>query len=394
MKESVIFNWVDKTGQLKKVPMETKRFTIGRSKDSSLVINDSVISPHHALIEMVENSLQITDCGSVTNTFVNGKQITKSQILHNGDIILLGDSIKLTVLFNPNIDKAHTSLAATAPQTNNLTQKPLLISPLIIMFGLIILILGIGGLLLFILPPAKDSQPDQKHSVTRVSPTTEPTINPTPTPLISDNSEIGTKSPDLPLADEQIEKAAIEVVRRISNDDKPYIFPEGVLKELKTRIDKYQHQASLVNTLMTLNPAAEKLAVLARQEGIEPALLLYIILAQAEGSKIENNLNEVAKLSLEQLVTLRATFGGGSADSSLIIIAAYRMGGGTKKSHPLLAVMRKIVKNPQTERNIWFLHEKGGISDNIYNFVLDFLTLGVIAQNPQLYGIKAIALSY
>jgi hypothetical protein len=56
--------------------------------------------------------------------------------------------------------------------------------------------------------------------------------------------------------------------------------------------------------------------------------------------------------------------------------------------------MRKVVKNPQTDRNVWYLREKGGLSEDAYNFVLDFLALGIIAQNPKLYAIEATSLSY
>ncbi len=194
--------------------------------------------------------------------------------------------------------------------------------------------------------------------------------------------------------DQQFEKATIELIRRISSDDKPYVFPEAVLQEIKTKVESYRNQPFLVNTLLALNQEAEKLALLARQEGIEPALLFYIVLAQSEGSKQSHELNAMAKKTLEELVTLRATFGSGLADSSLIIVAAYRMGSGTKKSHPLLAIMRRSVKNPQTERNVWFLREHGELNDDVYNFIINFLALGLIGQNPRVYGINAPAFSY
>ena len=194
--------------------------------------------------------------------------------------------------------------------------------------------------------------------------------------------------------DKQFEKATVELIRRISSDDKPYVFPEKALQDIKAKVESYQNQPSIANTLLVLNQEAEKLALLARQEGIEPALLFYVVLAESEGGKQSHELNAMAKKVLEELVTLRATFGSGLADSSLIIVAAYRMGSGTKKSHPLLAMMRKSVKNPQTERNVWFLREHGELNDDVYNFIINFLALGLIGQNPRAYGINASAFSY
>jgi len=192
--------------------------------------------------------------------------------------------------------------------------------------------------------------------------------------------------------DQQFERSVIELIRRISSDDKPYVFPETALQEIKARVENYKNQPLVANTLFSLNQQTEKLALLARQEGVEPALLFYILLVELTNNKEHYELNIMAKKVLTELIALRATFGTTLADSSLIIIAAYRMGSGTKKSHPLLAVMRRIVKNPQTERNIWFLREQGEINDDVYNFTIDCLALGLIGQNPKAYGINAPAI--
>ncbi|HVF90418.1 MAG TPA: hypothetical protein VNH22_10150, partial [Blastocatellia bacterium] len=96
---------------------------------------------------------------------------------------------------------------------------------------------------------------------------------------------------------------------------------------------------------------------------------------------------------MPELLSLKATFGTEMADKSLILVAAYRMGGGTRKSHPLLATMRRLVNNPLRDRNVWYLHERGGLDADVYNFVLSFIALGIIAQNPSQYGIAASPLA-
>jgi hypothetical protein len=97
---------------------------------------------------------------------------------------------------------------------------------------------------------------------------------------------------------------------------------------------------------------------------------------------------------MPDLLSLRKTLGTESADKSLILVAAYKMGGGTKKSHPLLRTMTRVVKNPLTDRNVWFLRERGSLDDQPYQFVVNFLALGVIAENPRRFGITAPAIAY
>jgi hypothetical protein len=47
-----------------------------------------------------------------------------------------------------------------------------------------------------------------------------------------------------------------------------------------------------------------------------------------------------------------------------------------------------------TIRSIWYLHEHQTISDETYAFVLRFLAIGAIAQNPQAFGIPAEPLTF
>jgi hypothetical protein len=94
------------------------------------------------------------------------------------------------------------------------------------------------------------------------------------------------------------------------------------------------------------------------------------------------------------LVELRKTLGTESADKSLILVAAYRMGGGTKRSHPLIRIMTRVIKNPLTDRNVWYLREQGALDDEVYTFIVRFLALGAIAESPRRFGVKAQALSF
>jgi sigma-B regulation protein RsbU (phosphoserine phosphatase) len=79
--------------------LEKGKFTVGRSTQGDLVINDSTVSRKHAEIEIVdENTVSLTDLGSHNGTTVNGYAITDSAGLHHGDIISFGRvEFKITI---------------------------------------------------------------------------------------------------------------------------------------------------------------------------------------------------------------------------------------------------------------------------------------------------------
>jgi len=104
-----------KQGDSFSVPLKKERVSIGRSADNEIPISDPFCSGHHALVAPTEKGFAITDCGSKNGTYVNGKKITGSLDLKEGDEILIGS---VRILF----DKAMvTSVEVTdvpTPQTN------------------------------------------------------------------------------------------------------------------------------------------------------------------------------------------------------------------------------------------------------------------------------------
>ena len=62
---------------------------IGR-QDADLVLDDTQVSRHHALIRWVHGELQLDDLRSTNGTRVNGVQIDGSRTLQDGDVITVG----------------------------------------------------------------------------------------------------------------------------------------------------------------------------------------------------------------------------------------------------------------------------------------------------------------
>src|SRR5438128_179341 len=81
----------------RQIAIRSNRFTIGRSADNDLSVDDPGLSRRHALIEIFDGVAEISDCGSQNGTFVNDRPIAESARLNDGDLISLGSVCNITV---------------------------------------------------------------------------------------------------------------------------------------------------------------------------------------------------------------------------------------------------------------------------------------------------------
>lgn len=72
----------------KAVPLDQLVFSIGRSHDNTLVLDDPRISRHHAEIRVIRDHFVLFDLNSSGGTFVNGLR-TGQGLLYPGDLISL-----------------------------------------------------------------------------------------------------------------------------------------------------------------------------------------------------------------------------------------------------------------------------------------------------------------
>lgn len=380
------------------IPVNSKRFTIGRDPDNELQIPEAELSRRHAIIENFDGVIQISDCGSQNGTLVNGLELTGSTTLSDGDVIVLGGACELRISIIRNggqHDGVSAALRDALPPTPIRMRQSLhplgntssFSVPLIAALAVVIII-GATAILLTISnnrgqqrsSPISINQGHNNDTVAQTDRSPLPNEN-----LNQDKSGPSDNSSSMPI--EQVESAAIQVIRRISSDDKTYSFSEKALHDVEEKVREYR-SSNLSSVFSSLQRASPALSSQARQQGIEPGLLIFMSLAESDGGRVGDPAL-LARNLMPDLLALRATFGTNDADSSLIIVAAYRMGRGEKRSHPLLATMRRIVKNPLSQRNVWYLHDRGGLSQETYDFVIRFLALAVIAQDPTRFGIQA-----
>jgi len=73
------------------VPLDAPEFSIGRSRDSGVVVADAKVSRAHAVLTERADTWVIEDLGSKNGTWVNGRRISGPTRLVHGDMVQLGD---------------------------------------------------------------------------------------------------------------------------------------------------------------------------------------------------------------------------------------------------------------------------------------------------------------
>lgn len=184
----------------------------------------------------------------------------------------------------------------------------------------------------------------------------------------------------------RIEEDAKQVMRRISRDNRPYSFNEDTIRTIHVRAQEISRVKGLPRSLQVLQSQTEAIRARAATEGLQPSLVGLVALALTKGEQAENLMKTVST-ALPVLGSLNKTFGSSEADGSLLLIAAFREGTGTRRSHPLLRRMNQVVNNPMTERNVWYLYEQNILAQDAYDLVVDTIALGVIVRNPRHFGL-------
>lgn len=67
--------------------------TIGRAEDNAVSLaGDDFASGYHARVESARDGVWIVDLGSTNGTYVNGELLNGRRLLHQGDLVQVGDT--------------------------------------------------------------------------------------------------------------------------------------------------------------------------------------------------------------------------------------------------------------------------------------------------------------
>jgi pSer/pThr/pTyr-binding forkhead associated (FHA) protein len=382
--------------------VRSESFTIGREAGNDLVLNDVGMSRRHALLTNYGGVVQVADCGSSNGTFVNGRRISGPTDLRDGDVIEVGDGCEITVNLStpmsvpqvtnaPPPDERASSPNSWGPRaplpTKQVAPAPGGLNVPIIALSSVVAILLIAVTAVIIRQAVVKPRPGPTPTPTREASTPEDT------PTASPNDGQSTSTPAAEPEQARIERYARQLMRRVSSKDTDYPFSPRALEEIAQRVNRFRAQPALPAALAKLSQRSGELTTLARREDLTPALLAYTALAATDGGQQGDPAAAAGRL-LPYLFLCKQLLGVESADSSLLVVAASSMPGGSKKTHPLLGLIQGCRLNPATERTVWYLREHCNLGQQPYDFALNFIALGVIAQNPAQFNVSGPALDF
>lgn len=93
------------------IPLQTKKFLVGREQDCQLRPSSESVSRHHCVFTMDEFSVRLRDLGSTNGTFVNGQRVQGQAILQPGDRILIG-KLEFEIAIHDSVAAVHYARAA------------------------------------------------------------------------------------------------------------------------------------------------------------------------------------------------------------------------------------------------------------------------------------------
>ncbi|GAB4215946.1 MAG: adenylate/guanylate cyclase domain-containing protein [Synechococcales cyanobacterium] len=94
-------------------------WTMGRDRDNKIVLNDSSVSRHHALLQCLDStSIYLIDLGSSNGSFVNQRRITIPTLLRDRDQVVVGQTEMLFFSGGPrNIPDDRPAPTTTGEET-------------------------------------------------------------------------------------------------------------------------------------------------------------------------------------------------------------------------------------------------------------------------------------
>ncbi|MGH9760661.1 MAG: hypothetical protein ACREDR_48400, partial [Blastocatellia bacterium] len=198
---------------------------------------------------------------------------------------------------------------------------------------------------------------------------------------------------------EEVESAARQVLKQISDDDQSYEFPSEALADISAKVDQYRGSRALTDAMEKMAPDCERIAAQARTT-VDPGLVVFTGMTEAVIAGQGRSPVQAAERCLPVMTDIWKLLGNRSADDALLLIAAYRMGPVTntdrsgKKSHPMLPMLRRVSQGVSAKRTVWYLYKNGGIDKGSYDFVVSFLAVAVLTEHPKEFGVSASPLVF
>jgi predicted component of type VI protein secretion system len=103
------------------IPLNRRKFLIGREQDCQLRPNSEMVSRHHCVFSIDDYSVRLRDLGSTNGTLVNGTRIRKDVVLVAGDKIVIGN-LEFELVVRPGIAALESDSAVLPPAQSPATK--------------------------------------------------------------------------------------------------------------------------------------------------------------------------------------------------------------------------------------------------------------------------------
>lgn len=431
----LLLKFTDENGATRNISVDSEMFLVGRLSTADLSIADGRLSREHLKIERFGDIFVASDLNSSNGTTLNGKKLDRPTRLQNGDVLNLGGLEIKTELFsnsfsnNSSFGSFDDDFSEPAPQTeeksapkeiapslnpptpktvsapvnsNSSPMKFFFIAPL---FG--VLILTIVGVSLYIFggkkeivqsntdfiytsdPSNSDEPKEPKNS--NETPEKTPQTNENTSVSSSNNSNEGSSSPTPTPANlsetAKIEQNSASFLRKIAqNNPKAFLTTEQA-KIIAPRIKQFTGSSALAENIKSARANASQIQSLANSKNVTPQFLVCAALA-----KLGNNRGNVLQTAQGIVGNFDKTLihiGNELADDALLMIAVSDRSEIIPFRNMLQNLSNEFPESSRTIRTIWFLKQKGKITDAEYENALKFLAIGTITQNPKDFNVNA-----
>lgn len=423
----IFLKFRDERGAEKRVEVKHSPFFVGRLPECDLPIASQNLSRKHAKIERFGEVTVISDCGSSNGTRLNGNDLDAPVAIKNGDEIELGDEIILRVEIHgatnyaadfaeePYYAASSNEVQTTANTSTSFLTNPFLIAPLA---G--ILVLGfVGGLIFALAPKSKpkevvkieeeNEKPVIKRKTDREEDLPKPKLNNAPnsapiaantpsadvptTPKIGKSDEPVTPLPIVSSGSTETDKAERNVykfLKRISSDTNPFLSSEE-LRELNAKINALKSSGAFRENLKTAKRNFSQIQTSADGNGLKPMLVTAYSLAKM-GERRDTVVSD-ANAIIPEIKSCANILGIDGIADALLVVAAVSEGADPKTLQGTIgALTKQDGVSSGDARSVRFLQNRGKIKKESLDFVLRFLAVGAISQNPKEFNIDAEAL--
>lgn len=409
----LLLTFANENGYTQRVAVSGERFSIGRGAENDLQISNHSLSRRHVEIQRFADVFILTDAGSSNGTTINGETVSEPVSIKNGDLLTLGGAVEIEIEIIGNEAENAQAGDGFKPENGSFSsarfdepapiwKNVFLIAPVA---GCVVLLV-VGTLLFAIGGAGKTESNDRRQNfpinnrreISNENAEEEPEETPTPrrssneNSIVSNSSEPEEKpSPANQSSDlNKTEKYALQFLRRISSDTQAVLTAKQ-LELVNAKIKRYKSSTALEN-LRTARRNVALIKSAAEKENLNPDFLTAAALAKLNETR--GDAAQTGAAMSEDLGKLSRVLGTELANDCLIVVAALEEGGSTLAMRDKLQNLTAKTQNvsPAIVRTVWFLKENGSLSDSAFDFVLRFMAIGTIWENPREFGVDAESL--